>query len=190
MEPVQPHGIPGQSPEAVRPPQSLESMRQQDPERNLNNLPSVSVGGDRLGHLLILPGKTVRLADIFPDGKDLYPEVYFKTVSGNIYRLVRKEDSLKLVSAKDAGKGRVGVGIGAENILDLKKELVDGNRIAIGESFGWNSQTAHTSRIMEAVIVDNHATDTNRLRNSPHNSIVEDFEMLQSRKTEQPPQGT
>lgn len=173
-------------------PQSDESLRRQNPEINLNNLPSVSVGGDRLGHLLILPGKTVQLAEIFPDGKESYLKVYMRSASGNIYQIEKIQDELVLRSAKDVVP-RSGRGIKFETHLEWKNNQAE-NKITVGDPFlhyPLYSRGGNTASIIEAVIVEPEVIrDSNRLQHLTHNSIVEDFNnMVTQGGIGQSPQG-
>lgn len=185
MEPVKPPEMPGKLPEITPIPQSAESIRQKNPERNLNNLPSVLVKGDKLGHLLILPGKTVQLADIFPDGKESYPEVYLRTASGNIYRLIEKGGNLNLQNANYGG---------VDEGLELNtKAFRDNDTISIGKGFAFlanNGNYVHSTSVLEAVIVEPEViSDPNRLVSLTKNTIVEDYESIIARVKIGMPQG-
>ncbi len=197
-------GMPGGLPEPQKPPNEGSQLRtteqiiaeararraqretqdgtEQPPMRGRENVLdkfSQVVAGNRLGREIKETGQTVKLADVFGDNlQEAAKIVFLRTRSGNIYQLTREGDSLKLMSAKDIAANR-GRGVGAENYLDLKKELADENKIVVGESFLWNHQSTNTSTILEAVIVDPQIiNDPNLLAKYPVNKIVEDFSRI------------
>ncbi len=195
---VLPGGTPGEisgvsvPPQSAETPKSDEELRREKPIKYLNLLPSVSAEGGRLGRLLILPGQTVNLADIFPEGKETYPEVYFRT-RDNIYRLTRdvteRGVALKIASAKEQPTVG-GVRLARENSVYLQPELESGSKITINKGFGWDKGSTYTSKITEAVIVEPGViSDQDRLTHLPKNSIVEDFKAMSQVTAEQAPQG-
>lgn len=194
MGDIQPPEMPGKLPEATPLSQPAEASVSPNPEKNLSNLPSVRVEGDRLGHLLILPRKTVELADIFPDGKESYPEIYMRSASGNIYQIEKIGDELVLRSAKDVVP-RPGRGIGFETHLKWKDNQAK-NRLTIGDPFLHDPRYpvggGNTSLITEAVIVESEVIrDPNRLQYLTPNSIVENFNIMVTQgRIGQAPQGT
>lgn len=185
MEPVKPPEMPGKLPEITPLPQSAESIRQKNPERNLNNLPSVLVKGDRLGHLLILPGKTVELANIFQDGQKSYPEVYLRTASGDIYRLIVKEGNLNLQIANHGG-------VDEKLELDINT-LPSDDKITVNKGFIFvcnSGKVIRSTSVQEAVVVEPEViSDESRLAHLTKNTIVEDYESIIARVKIGMPQG-
>ncbi len=167
-------------------------------ENNLDKFPQVLAGGDSLGWELREQGQEVSIKDIFGRGKTAIPtkEVYFRTVSGNIYHLEKSEDRFKLGNAKTIAEPKTWQGA-VPPVSTLEWEAQADNKLTVGKRFFFDPKyevAGGTSLISEIVVVDKHIAPVQNNLNTRYNTIVEDFQKIAEGNNEpakpQSPSGT
>ena len=139
----------------------------------------VALLGNRLGHEIKKPGASFLLSSVYdPEpmlGNDFFSRVYFRTESGNIYRL---DDKGNLTDAKESQRR------GAVAQTSLELEELKGQKLTIGEPFSYGSpgKRGNTSKVAEIVPVVEHRTyipdALRQITNGRTNTIKEDFQRM------------
>jgi hypothetical protein len=139
----------------------------------------VAILGNRLGHEIKKPGASFSLSNVYDHepmaGNDVFTQVYFRTESGNIYRV---DDKGNLTDAKESQRR------GAVAQTSLELEDLKGQKLIIGEPFyyGSSGKKGNTSKVTEIVPVVEHRTyipdALRQITNGRTNTIKEDFQKL------------
>lgn len=138
----------------------------------------VALKGNKLGHEIIGQGQSFRLSNIFSQeaqqlGSDKFTSVYFRTQTGNIYRLDEFDYKARLINAKESRKR------GSIFSVELSPDVLKKQKIIVGEPFAYYGNQGKTTRIVEIVPATSRVYNPDDLRKMTEgrtNSIIEDFE--------------
>ena len=135
----------------------------------------VSLEGAQLGHEIRGEGNSYALFNTFAReaqilGGDRFTQIYFRTQSGNIYKLEDKHTHARLIN-RNASKlqGRI---LGYE-FLDVEYDMLANQNLVVGQPFQYGNGT--TTPLTEIVPVTGRMYDPAYMTRFKPNSISEDF---------------
>lgn len=142
-------------------------------EQETEYLPaSVDLGNGRMGVEIRDKGRSFDLGNVFKKdsailGADRITQVYFRTSSGNIYRL---DDRGILINAEVSRRNHMVAGI------QLNAEQLAGQRLTVGEPFRFNNG-GETTTVVEIVATTSRIYGSSQVsKSSDHrNSMLDEF---------------
>lgn len=136
----------------------------------------VALRGKRLGHEINKHGEEFPLKSIYGEtsmhmGGGAFVEVYFRTKSGNIYRLDREGVLISALDSKSAG---------TTHSTRLPTEYLEKELLTVGQPFrfGRGDQWWTTSEITEIVPADARQHSEETLKGLEKNNIIDEFSQV------------